>query len=268
MAALVNWSELWKFKLFSNNRTRLGNAKYWDKHAVDFNDNMVQMQELTTNQLERIQLLPEYTVLDVGAGTGRLAIPIAKQVKQVTAVEPSKIMFALLKSNVAKANARNILPVNIACEDLNTHSSVSPHDVVLASFCLFMVDLANALQQLNALAKKRVYLFASASEWISDELQKIIYNGSLPFNSSDYIYVYNILHDLGILANVEVWNFKSDKRFSDLDEAASNFKENYRVPPKNEGELREYLKDILVEENGKLWLKRERKAAMIWWTKT
>jgi SAM-dependent methyltransferase len=268
MTALINWSELWKFKLFGSNRTRLGSAKYWDKHAVDFNKNMVQMQDLTKNQLERMQLLPGYTVLDVGAGAGRLAIPIAKHVKQVTAVEPSKIMFSFLKSNAAKAGARNLIPVNISCEDLNTHSTIHPHDVVLASFCLFMVNIEDALRQLDALAKKRVYLFASASEWMSEELQKIIYNGSLPFKCGDYLYVYNILHDMGIFADVEIWNFQSSKCFCGLDEAVSNFKENYRVPTKKEEELRDYLKDLLIEENGKLWLKCERKAAVIWWTKT
>ena len=215
-----------------------------------------------------MQLLSAYTVLDVGAGSGRLAIPIAKQVKQVTAVEPSAIMFALLKSNVAKADARNIVPVNVACEDLNARNRICPHDVVLASFCLFMVDIADVLRQLDALAKKRVYVFMSASEWISEELQKIVYDGSLPFKCGDYLYVYNILYDLGIFANVEIWNFNSEKCFSDLDEAVSNFKENYLVPPKKEDKLREYLKALLVEENGKLWLKRKRKAAMIWWTKT
>ena len=268
MAEVINWDKLWKFKLLSTNRTKLGTAEYWDKQAVGFNENLAQMQDLTKNQLERIQFLPEYTVLDVGAGTGRLTIPIAKQVKQVTAVEPSVIMFSLLKSNIVKANAHNIIPVNISCEDLHTHSSICPHDVVLASFSLFIVDIADVLQQLNALAKKRVYLFMSASKWISDELQKIIYRDTVPFKCGDHIYAYNILHELGILPNVEIWNFKSNQCFSNLDEAASNFKENYRIPSNKEGRLKAHLQDLLVEENGKVWLKREQKAATIWWTKT
>ena len=268
MAELINWNELWRLKLLSNNRTRLDTVKFWDKQAVGFNENMVQMQDLTQKQLERITLLPEYTVLDVGAGAGRLTIPIAKRVKQVTAVEPSSIMFSFLKSNAAKENVRNIVPVKISCKELKANCSIRSHDVVIASFSLFMVDIADVLKTLDALAKERVYLFMSASKWMTDELQKIVYSDTLPFNCGDYLYVYNILHDLGILANVEIWSFESNHCFSDLDDAVSKFKEDYPIPLNKEGELRIYLKDILVEENKKLWLKHERKAATIWWTKT
>jgi len=264
---LIKWDELWKFKLLTSHRIELGNTSYWDKRATGFNENMAQMQDLTKNQLDRMQLLPEYTVLDIGAGTGRLTIPVAKRVKQVTAVEPSANMFALLKSNAKKENIHNIVPINSSCEELNASNGVHPHDVVLASFSLFMVDIANALQKMNALANKRVYLFSSASKWISEELQKIVYDDTMPFTSGDYIYVYNILHDLGILANVEIWNFESNQCFVDLDAAVSNFMENYRILPNKESDLRTHLNELLAEENGKLWLKRKRKAAMIWWTK-
>jgi ubiquinone/menaquinone biosynthesis C-methylase UbiE len=265
---LINWADLWKFRLAATHRNGLGTSDYWDKFATCFNEKMVHMQDLTNAQLCKMQLLPEHTLLDIGAGTGRLTIPIAKRVKQVTAVEPSANMFALLKSNVEKENLHNIVPVNSSCEELNIDNGVYPHDVVIASFSLFMADISNALQKMNALAKKRVYLFSSASMWMSEELQKIIYGNILPFKSGDYIYVYNILHDLGILANVEVWNFKSIQCFTDLDEAVSKFTEPHKISPSKEAELRTHLHELLVKENGKLWLKSERKAAVIWWTKT
>jgi ubiquinone/menaquinone biosynthesis C-methylase UbiE len=56
---------------------RYDRAKWFDEAIKGHN-------ERTEKQLASIQLNPEYTVLDVGAGTGRLAIPIAKKVKKVT----------------------------------------------------------------------------------------------------------------------------------------------------------------------------------------
>ena len=139
--AVINWNELWKTKLLSTYRVKLCETSYWDKCAVGFNQKTTRMQNMTQNQLDRIKLLPEYTVLDVGAGTGRLTIPIAKKVKQVTAVEPSPKMLSLLKSNAEKEQIHNIVPLNLSCEQITVNENVFPHDVVVASFSLFMNDL-------------------------------------------------------------------------------------------------------------------------------
>lgn len=130
-----------------------------------------------------------------------------------------------------------------------------------------MPDIADVLQQMDKLANKSVYLFLSASQWMSDDLQKIVNNTVSPIKSSDYIYIYNILHDLGILANVEIWNSKSTYTYQSLDDAVSKFGESYEVRSDKKAELKLYLSKRLVEENGKFLLKRDRKVAMVWWTK-
>jgi protein-L-isoaspartate O-methyltransferase len=265
--ALINWGELWKDKLQNTKRNELSTTGYWDKRATSFNENMTNMQELTKTQLNVMQLTPQYTVLDVGAGTGRLTIPIAKRAKQVTAVEPSKKMYNLLEWNIKKENLQNVTPVNCSCEEFIADVNIQPYDVVVSSFSLFMVDIANALQKLDELSTKHVYIFLSASTWMSQTLQRIVRGDADSVNSGDYIYVYNILHDLGILANVEIWNFESNESYSNLDDAVTKFMEAYHVPLNKETGLREHLNQLLVKENGKLWLRNKRKAAMIWWTK-
>lgn len=267
MVDVVNWSELRKFTLLSTHRIELCKTSYWDKHAVSCNENMAQLNELTETQLNKLQLLPDHTVLDIGAGSGRITIPIAKRAKQVTAVEPAGNMLTLLKANAQKEQTTNILYVNKSWDELALGIDVLPHDVVVASLSLFMVDIESALLKMDAAAKSGVYLFLSASKWMDEEMQNIIYGHSIP-SDSDYIYIYNILHDLGILANVEIWNYESKQSYSGLDDAVSKFTELYSILPAKEGELREYLRQILVEEKGKVWLKRKRKMAMIWWTKT
>jgi FkbM family methyltransferase len=258
---------LWKFNLATAYRNRLCKTSYWNKRAVGFNENTVLMEDLTRTQLERMFLLPENTVLEIGAGTGRLTIPMARMVKHVTAVEPSPIMISFLESNSKKQKISNITPLTCSCEDLDTKNIIKSHDIVVASFSLFMTDIKTALKKLDSLATKRVHLFLSASKWINDELQEIIYGENLPFMCGDYIYVYNILHDLGILANVEIWNHQATQRYDDLDTAVTQFMDNYRILSAKEDELRNYLRKKLVEENGKLWLRRNRKVAMVWWTK-
>ncbi|MCW4035189.1 MAG: class I SAM-dependent methyltransferase [Candidatus Bathyarchaeota archaeon] len=263
----IDWQKLWKTKLKLACRDNLNTVNFWNKRAKNFNENMTEMQTLTTSQLERMQLKPEYTVLDVGAGSGRLALPIAKRVKHVTAVEPSKNMYDFLVSNAKKQNIQNITIVNRSCQDLLLEEETQPHDVVFASFSLFMPDIADVLLHMNELATKAVYLFLSASQWMNDELQQIVNNTVSPIKASDYIFIYNILHDLGILANVEIWDSPYTYSYDSLDDAVTKFGESYEVRPEKKAELKIFLNKHLVKENGKFLLKRDRKVAMVWWTK-
>jgi ubiquinone/menaquinone biosynthesis C-methylase UbiE len=268
MEGVLDWSENRKSMLLSTHRIKSCNPSYWDKCAIDFNENTAHMHELTKEQVNRLPLMPEHTVLEIGAGTGRITIPVAQNVKQVTAVEPSARMLAFLRANAQKAHVNNISYINKPWEELNV-GDVSPHDFVVASFSFFMVDLAKELMKMHILANERVYLFLSASNWMDKEIQKIIYDNTSPLVLADHIYIYNILNELGITANVEIWNYDSNQRYRDLDDAVSRFMDLYSIPPKKEEQVREYLRKILVADNeGWLWLRHKKKVAMIWWAKT
>jgi len=267
MVNIINWVELRKLMLSSTHRLECTNASYWDKCASNYNENTKQMSELTQNQLSRIQLQPEDSVIEIGAGNGRLTIPIAKKAKTVTALEPSKNMIGFLKINAQNASTHNIDFINKSLEDLSTGDKVTSFDVVIASFSFFMLDMEKALAKMDSLASKRVYLFLSASRWLDDsELQKLVHHEATSF-WADYVYVYNVLYDLDITANVDIWNYTSKQGFNSMTEAVSRFSEIYSIPSTKECALKTYLQKNLVEENGKLWLIRKRKAAMISWTK-
>lgn len=268
MEDVVNWSENRKSMLLSTHRIKSCNPNYWDKCAVDFNDNTAHMHELTTDQINRLPLTTEHTVLEIGAGTGRITIPVAQRVKQVTAVEPSARMLAFLRANAEKEHVHNISYIHKPWEELN-EAAVSPHDFVIASFSFFMVDVAKELVKMNTLANERVYLFLSASNWMDKEIQTVVYDDVCPMVLADHIYIYNILNELGITANIEVWNYASSQQYRDLDDAVSKVMGLYSAPPKKEPQMREYLRKILVaDDEGWLWLKQTKKVAMIWWAKT
>jgi len=257
----IDWIQLRKDIIQSSKRLDLYNPTYWNNKTNTINENMTHWNELTKKQLKQLPLSSETTVLDVGAGTGRMTLPIAKQAKNVTALEPSKKMLTRLKENAKKQQIFNIKYINQPLELLEINYS---HDLVVASFSLFMFDIKNALLKMNSLASQGVYLFLSASPWVDIELQKALYGTVTPW--SDFIFIYNILYDAKIFANVKVSDYELKQSFTDIDTAVSKCTQIYRVPIEKQDLLRKYLQEKLVEFNGKLWFNCKRKMATIWWT--
>ena len=97
----------------------------------------------------------EASVLDVGGGAGRYALPLATRAKHVTVVEPSEDSVEMLKTRAAEASIANITAVNEAWED-----AVAPTaDMVLCSLVLHHVaDAAPFVAKMQEHAKERVVL--------------------------------------------------------------------------------------------------------------
>ena len=275
MAGIINWNELWKVMRSGHYRRRAHEdpGSLWDKKAREFNKSMMQNRERAEKQIANIGLKPDYTVLDVGAGTGRLAIPIAKHVKTVTAIDQSTGMLECLQENMEKEGITNIVCVNKRWEDVELGVDIEPHDVVLASHSLGMSDIQEALAKMDAAAKKYVYILTSAGRWMGDGeeegLWKAIYGEMHRTWRSDYMFFCNLLHDMKIYANVDIRDAEYEQHYESLDEAVTKWKEMHDIPAEKEAILREYLSKILIEDdgNGTLCFKRKSKSATIWWQK-
>jgi len=276
MAGIINWSELEKVIRSGYYRRRAHGedpSSMWDKRAKHFNESMMQHRERAERQIANLDLKPEYTVLDVGAGTGRLAIPIAKRVKSVTAIDSSKGMLACLQENMEKEGITNIVCINKRWEDVELGVDIEQHDVVIASHS---VSTQEAVAKMDAASKKYVYILTFAGRWMGDGeeeggLWKAIYGERQRQRAwhSDYILLYNILHDMKIYANLNIQESEFEQRYESLDDAVTKWKEMRDIPAEKEDVLREYLSRILIEDDGTgtLCFKRKSKSAMIWWQK-
>ncbi|MDR2699937.1 MAG: methyltransferase domain-containing protein [Nitrososphaerota archaeon] len=99
---VIDWVQLRESIILSSERFELYNPTYWNNEANVINENLIHWNELTEKQTKQLPLSHKITVLDIGAGTGRMTLPIAKQVKHVTALEPSKILLTALRENAKK----------------------------------------------------------------------------------------------------------------------------------------------------------------------
>jgi SAM-dependent methyltransferase len=269
MKGFVNWNELWKM---TRSEPKKGQPEFADMNRAKWFDEAIKgHNERTEKQLASIQLNPEYTVLDVGAGTGRLAIPIAKKVKKVTAIEPSEAMLSCLGKNMDNEGVNNIYCINKRWEDIEIGIDIEPHDVVIASHSLAMLDIRRALTKIDSAAKKSAYLFTFVNNlrgimWMDDALWNKIY-GKKDQIWSDYIYLSMILHEMDIYANVNVWDSEFNQKYDHTDAVMAHWRAVYETPPENETLLKEWLSRMLTKQDGSIYLKGTSKSAVVWWSK-
>lgn len=264
----IDWNDIWMRAMENASwRRKRGDAtEFWDKRAKQYNELMKQNDRIA-QMISKLDVDPECTVLDIGAGPGTLAIPLAKMVKHVTAVEPSTEMLSCLKKNASEMGITNIRYINKRWEDVKPED-VGEHDVLIASYSLAMLDMKAALLKMNKFAKEYVYLLTLARCSMEDykKLWPELY-GEEYKAGPDYIILYNILYDIGIYANV-TW-IEHQERFSSFKEAEVKWKENMCVSF-SEGEkiIRSYLLETLIEDDGVFLSKNKMKSALIWWPKT
>ena len=96
-------------------------------------------------------------VIDVGAGGGRIAIPLSFRCREVVAVEPSPSMRAMLESEIARHGARNISVVAEHWED----ARVEPAALVFAAHVTYGVPAVEPfVRKLDAAAREHAALVA------------------------------------------------------------------------------------------------------------
>ncbi|MCK4398958.1 MAG: class I SAM-dependent methyltransferase [Methanophagales archaeon] len=268
----IDWTGMWRKSLEESSwGQRAGKPEYWDARVDQF-EGVIKQSNREAMIMSRLEIEPDYTVLDIGAGPGTVAIPLAKIVKGVTAVEPSEGMLARLKENASKEHLANVTYINKKWEDVGIGEDMEEreHDIVIASYSLVMKDIKTTLLKMNDAAKRSVYIFAGAGREKAGSSFWATFHKGKP--SPDYIFLYNILYQLGIYANVEIMNSNYDMQFRDLDAAVQHYIQHFKgwmdiSSGDNEEKLRAYLSDNLVEEEGMLALKQKLKTAMIWWRK-
>ncbi len=262
----LDWNLLWKQdkKPDSTRRRR----DYWDRRAPSFADRSVE-DGYTEPFLSILNAQPDWTVLDVGCGPGTLAIPLATKVRGVTAIDFSPAMIELLDGRCRSAGISNVTTHVAGWEDDWRSFGIESHDAAIASRSLVVDDLQAALEKLNNFARKRVVISAPAGEGPFD-LQLFAVVGRELKPNPDYIYVYNLLYQMGIYANVSFVVKKFCRTFANPEEAFRSVSWMFEdLSGVEESRLRLFLSSHLVRD-GELWkLDYERQVhwAVIWWDK-
>jgi SAM-dependent methyltransferase len=214
-AAGIDWNQAWSEA--RARRTRRSGSAGWDKRAASFASHSAR-SVYAERLLARMAPDPSWTVLDVGCGAGALAVPLARRTRSVTALDFSPRMLELVRERAVVEGLGNIAPVLGSWEDDWERLGVGLHDVALASRSLTTEDLRAALLKLDRAARRQVFLTAPVGTGPVDG--RVLEAAGRPFvPGPDYIYPYNLLHQLGILASVEFIPVVQERSFESVERA-------------------------------------------------
>ncbi len=207
--------------------------------------------------------------LDVGAGCGALALPLARRLDAVTALEPEPAMAQYLRLAAVRAGLDNLTVVEARWGE----TPLPAHDLIL---CAHVGGLMQAdspfLRDAGKLARR---LVALVRDWPADApgQDKFYYSELYPAllgrpyeHRSDAGDTLAGLQRLGIRPEVTVSAYDSDQPFDDLDEACDFFMTYLGL----DGEaprayLTRFLAERLVRRGGEFVAPFRKTAAVITW---
>ena len=217
-------------------------------------------------------------MLDVGAGPGLLALPMAKMCKHVTALDGASEMLRYLKQNAEREGVSHITYVNKLMGDTTIGVDIPKHDVVIASRSMdWEHDVRTFLKRMDEAAKRYAYLIWGAQERTFEiEIYKAI---GRPYGETrEYIILYNLLYQMGIRANIEIFECsQKHMTYPSIEDAISRIRGrfermqmNRELAPQEEIKLRKFLEDNLTQtSDGALIFNGGgmSRNVLIWWDK-
>ncbi|MBD3187209.1 methyltransferase domain-containing protein [Candidatus Bathyarchaeota archaeon] len=277
----INWKERWReaYQQSSIGKAR-GNRDwidFWNDKAEWFDEATLGDTKEPAILLEHVKIGPGMTVLDIGAGTGRFTIPLARIAKSVTAVEPSPKMNSRMKVHLDDQDISNVTIIAKKWQDVILGKDIGQHDVVIAPYSLAVEKMGDALEKINSATRHHacVMTWFKRTFWDYDHLWPILHGGEPFIPGPNYLYMVHILHDMGIYANVRVFFREKDKVFSSEDEIIEDLKSALYFTPSDEKSekrvnkiLRKHVREVTREEDGKILHHGTSMRVMVYWSKS
>jgi SAM-dependent methyltransferase len=268
----IDWDGMWKgrkqYPLFLSEMSARENQ--WDK-MVPFYKQLSEHDEYPLRLLSRTQIWHEWSVLNIGCGIGTIAIAAAIRGKRVMVIDISSQMLDLVKSEAKNRHLGNIKYLHQSWESIKIGTDLRPHDVVITSRAIMKTDnLYTTLKKIDQAALRYAYVTAWSGKTgdFTRELGDILHRTD-PDNSED-VYVYNMLHQMGISPNVEQIECQNNIIYTTPEQAVNYYLMFLNIVPEDKGKIDEYIRKHLIRrKDGKFELPDTRTTwSLIWWKKT
>jgi SAM-dependent methyltransferase len=212
----IDWNQLWLDEQQRKSWTRK-KKKDWDSRAASFAKRTAD-SDFSTLFIKMMQPDPAWTVLDVGCGPGTLAVPLAEQGLQVTALDSSEGMLEQLQLRQQEAGVTTITPVHGSWTDSWHDLGLKKHDVAIAARSLSVANLGEGLAKLNRWASQKVFVVDRVGPGPFDpDLFHAIGRDFQP--GPDFVFTLNILLQMGITPRLDYLQFDQKRTYGNEQEA-------------------------------------------------
>ena len=239
---------------------------HWQPYAQQFVADPGRSDDLLLDRLLQ-EVKPHHTVIDVGAGAGRLALPVALRCRHVIAVEPSRSMASALIQQASEHGIGNVSVVQARWEE----AQVDPGDLVICSHVLYTVrEIEAFVKKLESHARERVLivLYKVPPQSQMYPIWKRIH-GEERLSLPSLPQFEDVLRELGIDAQLEMLPSGPHRGFDSPQQAVEQLSRRLYLAPGSQKRvlLEEMLPDMLEEAGGVFRIRGARplEPALVWW---
>jgi cyclopropane fatty-acyl-phospholipid synthase-like methyltransferase len=246
--------EVWKQRVVAHHaqsrqaQTALGRTGVdrWEVASPFFKANPHRLDDVEVNRLAQ-EVNSSKTVLDVGGGAGRFALPLALRCQHVTVVEPSPHMRGSLHQIAMEAGINNITVVAKQWHE----AEVPPADVVISAHVVYMIeDIQAFVMKLGDHARGKVLMptfmrppmarYAPFWRWVHGE-DRVELPGAAEFMQ--------VLWEMGIYPHLEMFAPEPFRALKDWQTALTTLRQRMYVEPDTEADarLQKAMHELLVE---------------------
>ncbi|MCG8639453.1 MAG: class I SAM-dependent methyltransferase [Desulfobacterales bacterium] len=247
----IDWNHTWKhqIRLWHDAAGKSCEDIWGDENSARvYAEKHGKHNEKRINQtLDYLNITSDFKVLDIGAGPGNIAIPMAQVAHSVTTVEPSHGMNAVMEKEMVEKEISNLVRIEKKWEEVDPDKDLNgPYDIVLASMSLGMENIKISLEKMSRVCSGRVVIFwhAGTPEW--EKMPKALWPnlfGKAYHGGPKSDVLFQVLYQMGIYPEVKAFKYHFTEVFPDLDNAADFYYRRFKqLTPEHRPQLLDYLK--------------------------
>ncbi|MBN1319057.1 MAG: methyltransferase domain-containing protein [Anaerolineales bacterium] len=208
-------------------------------------------------------LSPNARVLEIGPGTGAFTLPLARHVREVTAVEPSENFRKILSLKLEFEGLDNLKLIPQRIQQA-VDSLEGPFDLTLASFSLFNVkSIDRVIEKLIGISQNLVALMGTGESrsWYQG-LHRTL-KGCDSVSPPQLDLFYPVLLEMGIFADVEVVETSNNYVFGSENELVNHWMERMNLAETNREEMVSLLRPHIEKRNSHVGIFKSSRMASI-----
>lgn len=233
----LNYSDQWPIQVANHHNQSIRaqdgyqSNDFWSQYAKNFRSDPFRTDDHVVNRL-LLEVSENTSLLDVGGGAGRLALPLSLKAKHVTVLDSSDSMLQELNDSLSEFNIKNICPIKSTWEE----AQVGAEDIVLCSHVIYGVtDIKLFIEKLIANANEAVLIlgFFDAPQTFLAPFWEYVHNEER-INLPGITDLMNVLWELGYYPDLEVLSIDTSPTFESMENAIDDLRNRLYVTPGTE----------------------------------